>query len=130
MTHILLTSISLPSLVSDVKRSISTLTSPTYHSPPSHLTHLSMTIQQRDQQHNFITKNSHIKRPRNTTRKPTIRTKDISKHISDYWARLSSKQEIPWHVLAEHEKLAHQEAFLDTILNDPNQLLWLDNIKH
>lgn len=30
---------------------------------------------------------------------------------SSYWARLTNKQKKPWHVMAEQEKLAHQEAF-------------------
>ncbi|CAO3614616.1 unnamed protein product [Cunninghamella echinulata] len=79
-----------------------------------------------EQQHEFVTKNSHIKRPRNAwihfrcyfgqslkAKDPTIRAEEISKRASEYWARLTSKQKKPWHIMAEQEKLAHQEAFPD-----------------
>ncbi|KAI8089482.1 uncharacterized protein BX664DRAFT_135062 [Halteromyces radiatus] len=77
-----------------------------------------------EQQHEFVTKNAHIKRPRNAwihfrcyfgqslkAKDPTIRAEEISKRASEYWSRLTSKQKKPWHILAEQEKLAHQEAF-------------------
>ncbi|KAI8336732.1 hypothetical protein BC941DRAFT_53798 [Chlamydoabsidia padenii] len=79
-----------------------------------------------EQQHGFVTKNAHIKRPRNAwihfrcyfgqslkAKDPTIRAEEISKRASEYWSRLTSKQKKPWHVMAEQEKLAHQEAFPD-----------------
>ncbi|ORZ08333.1 hypothetical protein BCR42DRAFT_424905 [Absidia repens] len=79
-----------------------------------------------EQRHHFVTKNAHIKRPRNAwihfrcyfgqalkATDPTIRAEEISKRASEYWSRLTNKQKKPWHVMAEQEKLAHQEAFPD-----------------
>ncbi|CAO3596466.1 unnamed protein product [Absidia cylindrospora] len=79
-----------------------------------------------EQRHHFVTKNAHIKRPRNAwihfrcyfgqalkSTDPTIRAEEISKRASEYWSRLTNKQKKPWHVMAEQEKLAHQEAFPD-----------------
>ncbi|KAI7877497.1 hypothetical protein K492DRAFT_171649 [Lichtheimia hyalospora FSU 10163] len=72
----------------------------------------------------FLTKNAHIKRPRNAwihfrchygqalkSQDPTLRAEEISKRASRRWGRLSEKEKKPWHALAEQEKLAHKEAF-------------------
>ncbi|KAG2225796.1 hypothetical protein INT45_007040 [Circinella minor] len=72
----------------------------------------------------FLTKNAHIKRPRNAwihfrchygqalkTQDPTLRAEEISKCASRRWARLTEKEKKPWHDLAEQEKIAHKEAF-------------------
>ncbi|KAI9322732.1 hypothetical protein BX666DRAFT_1897975 [Dichotomocladium elegans] len=72
----------------------------------------------------FLTKNAHIKRPRNAwihfrchygqalkTQDPTLRAEEISKRASRRWARLTEKEKKPWHDLAEQEKIAHKEAF-------------------
>ncbi|KAF7724207.1 hypothetical protein EC973_001226 [Apophysomyces ossiformis] len=72
----------------------------------------------------FLTKNAHIKRPRNAwihfrchygqalkTQDPTLRAEEISKRASRRWARLTEKEKKPWHDLAEQEKQAHKEAF-------------------
>ncbi|KAI8994802.1 hypothetical protein BDB01DRAFT_210463 [Pilobolus umbonatus] len=72
----------------------------------------------------FLTKNAHIKRPRNAwihfrchygqalkTQDPTLRAEEISKRASRRWAKLSENEKKPWHGLAEQEKLAHREAF-------------------
>ncbi|KAI9311703.1 hypothetical protein BX666DRAFT_919785 [Dichotomocladium elegans] len=72
----------------------------------------------------FLTKNAHIKRPRNAwihfrchygqalkTQDPTLRAEEISKRASRRWGRLTEKEKKPWHDLAEQEKLAHKEAF-------------------
>ncbi|CDS13981.1 hypothetical protein LRAMOSA06153 [Lichtheimia ramosa] len=72
----------------------------------------------------FLTKNAHIKRPRNAwihfrchygqalkSQDPTLRAEEISKRASHRWGRLSEKEKKPWHALAEQEKLAHKEAF-------------------
>ncbi|KAI9013909.1 hypothetical protein CLU79DRAFT_768471 [Phycomyces nitens] len=72
----------------------------------------------------FLTKNAHIKRPRNAwihfrchygqalkTEDPTLRAEEISKRASRRWARLTEKEKKPWHDLAEQEKQAHKEAF-------------------
>ncbi|KAI8072574.1 hypothetical protein BC940DRAFT_292913 [Gongronella butleri] len=42
---------------------------------------------------------------------PTIRANEISKRAAIYWGKLTNKQKQPYHVLAEHSRLAHQEAF-------------------
>lgn len=72
----------------------------------------------------FLTKNAHIKRPRNAwihfrchygqalkTQDPTLRAEEISKRASRRWAKLSENEKKPWHGLAEQEKLAHRVAF-------------------
>ncbi|KAI8877173.1 hypothetical protein K501DRAFT_230672 [Backusella circina FSU 941] len=72
----------------------------------------------------FLTKNAHIKRPRNAwihfrchygqalkIQDPSLRAEGISKCASRRWARLSENEKKPWHSLAEQEKLAHREAF-------------------
>ncbi|KAG1058042.1 hypothetical protein G6F43_000161 [Rhizopus delemar] len=72
----------------------------------------------------FLTKNSHIKRPRNAwihfrchygqalkIQDPTLRAEEISKRASQRWSKLSENEKKPWHGLAEQEKLAHREAF-------------------
>ncbi|KAL9552921.1 hypothetical protein MBANPS3_003537 [Mucor bainieri] len=72
----------------------------------------------------FLTKNAHIKRPRNAwihfrchygqalkSQDPTLRAEEISKRASRRWGKLSEKEKRPWHGLAEQEKLAHREAF-------------------
>ncbi|KAG0172370.1 hypothetical protein DFQ28_004747 [Apophysomyces sp. BC1034] len=72
----------------------------------------------------FLTKNAHIKRPRNAwihfrchygqalkTQDPTLRADEISKRASHRWARLTEQEKKPWHEMADQEKLAHKEAF-------------------
>ncbi|ORX62378.1 hypothetical protein DM01DRAFT_1404033 [Hesseltinella vesiculosa] len=72
----------------------------------------------------FLTKNAHIKRPRNAwihfrchygqalkTQDPSLRAEEISKRASRRWSLLSENEKRPWHQLAEQEKLAHKEAF-------------------
>ncbi|CAO3679792.1 unnamed protein product [Rhizopus stolonifer] len=72
----------------------------------------------------FLTKNDHIKRPRNAwihfrchygqalkIQDPTLRAEEISKRASQRWSKLSENEKKPWHGLAEQEKLAHREAF-------------------
>ncbi|CEP17036.1 hypothetical protein [Parasitella parasitica] len=72
----------------------------------------------------FLTKNAHIKRPRNAwihfrchygqalkSQDPTLRAEEISKRASRRWGKLSENEKRPWHGLAEQEKLAHREAF-------------------
>ncbi|KAG2237548.1 hypothetical protein INT48_005584, partial [Thamnidium elegans] len=72
----------------------------------------------------FLTKNAHIKRPRNAwihfrchygqalkAQDPTLRAEEISKRASRRWGKLSEIEKRPWHGLAEQEKLAHREAF-------------------
>ncbi|KAI9269403.1 hypothetical protein BY458DRAFT_510882 [Sporodiniella umbellata] len=72
----------------------------------------------------FLTKNAHIKRPRNAwihfrchygqalkRQDPTLRAEEISKRASLRWSKLSENEKKPWHALAEQEKLAHREAF-------------------
>ncbi|CAO3576517.1 unnamed protein product [Absidia cylindrospora] len=72
----------------------------------------------------FLTKNAHIKRPRNAwihfrchygqalkTQDPTLRAEEISKRASRRWSLLSENEKRPWHQLAEQEKQAHKEAF-------------------
>lgn len=72
----------------------------------------------------FLTKNAHIKRPRNAwihfrchygqalkIQDPTLRAEEISKRASRRWSQLSENEKKPWHGLAEQEKLAHREAF-------------------
>ncbi|KAI8991946.1 hypothetical protein BDF20DRAFT_847368 [Mycotypha africana] len=75
-------------------------------------------------QKKFLTKNDHIKRPRNAwihfrchygqalkAQDPTLRAEDISKRASRCWARLSESEKKPWHDLAEKDKQAHKAAF-------------------
>ncbi|SAM07725.1 hypothetical protein [Absidia glauca] len=98
--------------------------SPTPSFPANPRSAISVTPHDDHQQHEFVTKGAHIKRPRNAwihfrcyfgqalkAKEPTIRAEEISKLASSYWARLTCKQKRPWHVMAEQEKLAHQEAF-------------------
>ncbi|KAI9299726.1 hypothetical protein BJ944DRAFT_273972 [Cunninghamella echinulata] len=72
----------------------------------------------------FLTKNAHIKRPRNAwihfrchygqalkIHDPTLRAEEISKRASKRWSLLSENEKKPWHQLAEQEKQAHKEAF-------------------
>ncbi|ORZ11871.1 hypothetical protein BCR42DRAFT_453823 [Absidia repens] len=72
----------------------------------------------------FLTKNAHIKRPRNAwihfrchygqalkSQDPTLRAEEISKRASRRWSMLSENEKRPWHQLAEQEKQAHKEAF-------------------
>ncbi|KAI8332081.1 hypothetical protein BC941DRAFT_437470 [Chlamydoabsidia padenii] len=72
----------------------------------------------------FLTKNAHIKRPRNAwihfrchygqalkIQDPTLRAEEISKRASRRWSLLSEKEKRPWHQLAEQEKQAHKVAF-------------------
>ncbi|KAI9483265.1 MAG: hypothetical protein EXX96DRAFT_557499 [Benjaminiella poitrasii] len=72
----------------------------------------------------FLTKNAHIKRPRNAwihfrchygqalkSQDPTLRAEEISKRASHRWARLSENEKKPWHDLAEQDKQAHKAAF-------------------
>ncbi|OBZ88604.1 Repressor of filamentous growth 1 [Choanephora cucurbitarum] len=72
----------------------------------------------------FLTKNAHIKRPRNAwihfrchygqalkSQDPTLRAEEISKRASRRWSKLTESEKKPWHGLAEQEKLAHREAF-------------------
>ncbi|CEP17106.1 hypothetical protein [Parasitella parasitica] len=72
----------------------------------------------------FLTKNAHIKRPRNAwihfrchygqalkSTDPTLRAEEISKRASHRWARLSENEKKPWHDLAEQDKQAHKAAF-------------------
>ncbi|KAL7329069.1 high mobility group [Mucor circinelloides] len=72
----------------------------------------------------FLTKNAHIKRPRNAwihfrchygqalkSQDPTLRAEEISKRASRRWARLSENEKKPWHDLAEQDKQAHKAAF-------------------
>ncbi|KAI9365145.1 hypothetical protein BD770DRAFT_406401 [Pilaira anomala] len=72
----------------------------------------------------FLTKNAHIKRPRNAwihfrchygqalkAQDPTLRAEEISKRASRRWGKLTEIEKRPWHGLAEQEKLAHREAF-------------------
>ncbi|KAI8079040.1 uncharacterized protein B0P05DRAFT_470474 [Gilbertella persicaria] len=72
----------------------------------------------------FLTKNAHIKRPRNAwihfrchygqalkSQDPTLRAEEISKRASRRWSKLTENEKKPWHGLAEQEKLAHREAF-------------------
>ncbi|KAI8335685.1 hypothetical protein BC941DRAFT_429046 [Chlamydoabsidia padenii] len=72
----------------------------------------------------FLTKNAHIKRPRNAwihfrchygqalkTQDPTLRAEEISKRASRRWSSLSENEKRPWHQMAEQEKQAHKEAF-------------------
>ncbi|KAI7866167.1 hypothetical protein BDF14DRAFT_1996689 [Spinellus fusiger] len=72
----------------------------------------------------FLTKNAHIKRPRNAwihfrchygqalkSQDPTLRAEEISKRASRRWAKLTEREKKPWHDLAEEEKQAHKEAF-------------------
>lgn len=72
----------------------------------------------------FLTKNAHIKRPRNAwihfrchygqalkAQDPTLRAEEISKRASRRWGKLTENEKRPWHGLAEQEKLAHREAF-------------------
>ncbi|KAL0083745.1 hypothetical protein J3Q64DRAFT_1748966 [Phycomyces blakesleeanus] len=72
----------------------------------------------------FLTKNAHIKRPRNAwihfrchygqalkSQDPTLRAEEISKRASRRWAKLTEREKKPWHDLAEQEKQAHKEAF-------------------
>ncbi|KAI9020853.1 hypothetical protein CLU79DRAFT_754061 [Phycomyces nitens] len=72
----------------------------------------------------FLTKNAHIKRPRNAwihfrchygqalkAQDPTLRAEEISKRASRRWAKLTEREKKPWHDLAEQEKQAHKEAF-------------------
>lgn len=72
----------------------------------------------------FLTKNAHIKRPRNAwihfrchygqalkTQDPTLRAEEISKRASRRWSLLSENEKRPWHQLAEQEKQAHKVAF-------------------
>ncbi|KAI8878681.1 HMG-box [Backusella circina FSU 941] len=77
-------------------------------------------------QNMFLTKNAHIKRPRNAWihfrchygqalkfQDPTLRAEEISKQASFKWAKLSEKGKKPWHDLAQQEKKVHKEAFPD-----------------
>ncbi|GAN03414.1 hypothetical protein MAM1_0040d02867 [Mucor ambiguus] len=72
----------------------------------------------------FLTKNAHIKRPRNAwihfrchygqalkSQDPTLRAEEISKRASRRWARLAENEKKPWHDLAEQDKQAHKAAF-------------------
>lgn len=72
----------------------------------------------------FLTKNAHIKRPRNAwihfrchygqalkAKNPTLRAEEISKRASRRWALLTDKEKKPWNQLAEQDKQAHKEAF-------------------
>ncbi|KAI8394323.1 uncharacterized protein BYT42DRAFT_610044 [Radiomyces spectabilis] len=72
----------------------------------------------------FLTKNAHIKRPRNAwihfrchygqalkAQDPTLRAEEISKRASRRWAKLTEVEKRPWHKLADQEKQAHKEAF-------------------
>ncbi|KAI9478608.1 MAG: hypothetical protein EXX96DRAFT_505194 [Benjaminiella poitrasii] len=75
-------------------------------------------------QNMFLTKNAHIKRPRNAwihfrchygqalkLQDPTLRAEEISKRASRRWGKLSENEKKPWHGLAEQEKIAHRVAF-------------------
>ncbi|KAI9254889.1 hypothetical protein BY458DRAFT_461963 [Sporodiniella umbellata] len=92
------------------------------HSPPA--SHLIYRSKPTVDQSMFLTKNAHIKRPRNAwihfrchygqalkIQDPTLRAEEISKRASRRWSKLSENEKKPWHALAEQEKLAHREAF-------------------
>lgn len=72
----------------------------------------------------FLTKNAHIKRPRNAwihfrchygqalkSQDPTLRAEEISKRASRRWASLTEIEKKPWQDLAEQDKQAHKAAF-------------------
>jgi hypothetical protein len=72
----------------------------------------------------FLTKNAHIKRPRNAwihfrchygqalkAQDSSLRAEEISKRASRRWSSLSDLEKKPWHDLAEQDKQAHKAAF-------------------